>query len=66
MAEDYGVTEIPVPVLTLQSLQAKYGESMRRVFDAYWRGAMSIFEERFIEDKYPPEMRIGYRPVESK
>ena len=52
-----------LPRMSIERIREDYGSSDRRMFDAYWSGRMSAAEERFIEDKYRPEVRIGYRPV---
>lgn len=46
----------------LTTLVEKYG-SQRRIFEAYWKGELTLIQERFLEDSYPPEIRIGMKPL---
>ncbi len=48
--------------VTIAELIEKCG-SERRMFACYWRGQMTEFVERFIEDKYPPDRIMGMKPL---
>ena len=46
---------------SLEDLRAHYG-SLRRIMDAYWRNLLTVQEELVLEDKYPRETLVSYRP----
>lgn len=51
-----------VPPTTISQLIQHCG-SQRLMFKAYWKNEMPACWERLVEDSYPPEIRIGMKPI---
>ena len=39
--------------------------TQRILLEMYWRGLLDFDEERIVEDNFPPELRIGMKPIAS-
>lgn len=55
---------IKVDVKLSVSWLLEYAESRRRLFDLYWRGQLPVEAERLLESEIPPEILIGYKPLD--